>query len=56
MPHLSAGPKEETAMKTRAAVALEKGKPLEITEVELGGTEGRGGAGRGEGDGHLPYR
>src|SRR5258707_7808936 len=28
---------EETAMKTRAAVALEKAKPLVITEVDLDG-------------------
>src|SRR6266568_4701463 len=30
-------PRSKTAMKTRAAVALEKGKPLTITEVELEG-------------------
>src|SRR5262249_11035916 len=30
-------PRRKTAMKTRAAVALEKGKPLTITEVELEG-------------------
>src|SRR6201997_4961001 len=30
-------PRRKTAMKTRAAVALEKGKPLTITEVELDG-------------------
>src|ERR1700745_2561205 len=29
--------RRKTAMKTRAAVALEKGKPLTITEVELEG-------------------
>jgi Zn-dependent alcohol dehydrogenase len=31
-------PRSKTAMKTRAAVALEKGKPLTITEVELEGS------------------
>src|SRR6266498_1651972 len=30
-------PRRRTAMKTRAAVALEKGKPLTVTEVELDG-------------------
>src|ERR1700746_935219 len=30
-------PRSKTAMKTRAAVALEKGKPLTITDVELEG-------------------
>src|SRR5499425_505974 len=30
-------PRSKTAMKTRAAVALEKAKPLTITEVELEG-------------------
>src|ERR1700757_1911949 len=30
-------PRSKTAMKTRAAVALEKGKPLTVTEVELDG-------------------
>jgi S-(hydroxymethyl)glutathione dehydrogenase / alcohol dehydrogenase len=30
-------PRRKTAMKTRAAVALEKGKPLTVTEVELDG-------------------
>src|SRR5262249_6890320 len=30
-------PGRKTAMKTRAAVALEKGKPLTVTEVELDG-------------------
>src|SRR5712691_4286016 len=30
-------PRSKTAMKTRAAVALEKGKPLTITDVELDG-------------------
>src|SRR5947209_11059798 len=30
-------PRSKTAMKTRAAVALEKGKPLTIAEVELEG-------------------
>src|SRR5436189_5012186 len=30
-------PRKKTAMKTRAAVALEKGKPLTVTEVELDG-------------------
>src|SRR6201997_5014773 len=33
-------PRSKTAMKTRAAVALEKGKPLTITEVELEGPKG----------------
>src|SRR5215831_10817213 len=30
-------PRRKTAMKTRAAVALEKGKPLTVTEVDLDG-------------------
>src|SRR5262249_10282204 len=30
-------PRRKTTMKTRAAVALEKGKPLTVTEVELDG-------------------
>src|SRR6516165_6183714 len=30
-------PRRKSAMKTRAAVALEKGKPLAVTEVELDG-------------------
>src|SRR6201989_2215520 len=33
-------PRSKTAMKTRAAVALEKGKPLTITDVELEGPKG----------------
>src|SRR5499426_3956248 len=33
-------PRRKTAMKTRAAVALEKGKPLTVTEVELDGPKG----------------
>src|SRR6516164_8038983 len=33
-------PRSKTAMKTRAAVALEKAKPLTITEVELEGPKG----------------
>jgi Zn-dependent alcohol dehydrogenase len=30
-------PRRKTAMKSRAAVALEKSKPLTVTEVELDG-------------------
>src|SRR5437016_14250502 len=30
-------PRRKTAMKTRAAIALEKGKPLTVTAVELDG-------------------
>jgi S-(hydroxymethyl)glutathione dehydrogenase/alcohol dehydrogenase len=30
-------PRRKTTMKTRAAVALEKGKPLTVAEVELEG-------------------
>src|ERR1700752_1848412 len=33
-------PRSKTAMQTRAAVALEKGKPLTITDVELEGPKG----------------
>src|SRR5262249_642611 len=33
-------PRGKTAMKTRAAVALEKAKPLTITEAELEGPKG----------------
>ena len=44
------------AMKTRAAVALEKAKPLEILGGRSGRPQGRRSAGRDQGDGHLPHR
>ena len=43
-------------MRTRAAVAVAAGKPLEIMEVQPRGAEGRRGAGRDQGDRHLPHR
>ncbi len=43
-------------MKTRAAVAFEAKKPLEIVEVDLEGPRGGRGADRDQGDGHLPHR
>ena len=43
-------------MKTRAAIALEKGKPLTVTEVELDGPESLRSAGRGKSHRHLPHR
>jgi Zn-dependent alcohol dehydrogenase len=43
-------------MKTRAAVAFEKGKPLTVTEVELDGPKAGEVSGRGESHGHLPHR
>jgi S-(hydroxymethyl)glutathione dehydrogenase / alcohol dehydrogenase len=43
-------------MRTRAAVAVEAGKPLEIMEVNLAGPEARRGDGRDPGHRHLPHR
>jgi S-(hydroxymethyl)glutathione dehydrogenase/alcohol dehydrogenase len=37
MPQVGQGPFEENPMKTRAAVAFQSGKPLEIVEVDLDG-------------------
>ena len=46
----------EARMKTRAAVAFEAKKPLEIVEVDLEGPKAGRSAGRDHGDGHLPHR
>ena len=43
-------------MKTRAAIAYAAGKPLEIVDAGSRGPESRRGAGRGQGDRHLPHR
>ena len=45
-----------TIMKTRAAVAFEAKKPLEIVEVDLEGPKAGRSAGRDHGDRHLPHR
>ena len=42
-------------MKTRAALALEKAKPLVIADVDLEGPKSGRSAGRGEGHRHLPH-
>ena len=42
-------------MKTRAAVAFEAGKPLEVMEVDLDGPSPWRGACRNYGDRHLPH-
>ena len=49
-------PRAKETMKTRAAVAHKAGKPLAIETVELDGPEGGRGAGRDQGDRHLPHR
>ena len=43
-------------MKSRAAVAFEAGKPLEIAEVEVGGARRRRSDGGNQGHGCLPHR
>ena len=43
-------------MDVKAAVAVAAGKPLEVMTVQLEGPEGRRGAGRDQGDRHLPHR
>jgi len=43
-------------MKTRAAVAFEAKKPLEIVELDLEGPKAGEVLVRNHGDGHLPYR
>jgi hypothetical protein len=43
-------------MKTRAAVAFEAKRPLEIVELGFGRSKGRRSFGRDHGNGDLPYR
>ncbi len=43
-------------MRTRAAVALEAGKPLEVMEVNLEGAKGWRGSGGNQGNRPVSYR